>query len=312
MFNIKQNCKIIKDLLPSYIDDACSAESKKAVEEHLQECIDCKIELENLKSDIPNGRQLKYRDEVNPFKTIKKKNKIKLAITSIFAVVLILILPFVCLSNFKALSKLFPDPNFKITQIGPVDVNHVLNEVERLVTDKWDLSDETVVSDIRFTVATDGSFNDAISGGGSAMDLYDSKTHSVFEIYINNYLNKNKVFIQIRKYNTDNTLIYMNNTTLDKAKRLFKDLDISLLDKKSYSGWDITFSGNVENLNEESTFENINMLYVKNDGNFTQIKDPKFQIETGNYSIFNIHGLNKNGDGWNSSTEDLTKICIKE
>jgi len=104
----------------------------------------------------------------------------------------------------------------------------------------------------------------------------------------------------------------MNKTTLEKSKRLFKDLDISLLDIKSYCGWDIDFSGNVENIDEESTFENINMIYVKNDGNFTQIKSPKFQIETGNYSVFNIHGLNKNGDGWSSSTADLTKICIKE
>jgi len=311
MFNIKQNCKIIKDLLPSYIDDACSAESKKAVEEHLQECIDCKIELENLKSDIPNGGQLKYRDEVNPLKTIKKRNKTNLVITSIFAVVLTLLLTFFCLSNFKGLSKLFPDPNFKNTEISPVDVNHVLNEVERIVTDKWNLSDETVVSDICITVITDGSIKN-ISRGGSSMNLYDPKTHSVFEIYINNFVNTNKVNIQIRKYEADSTFVYMNKTTLEKAKRLFKDIDISLLDKKSYCGWDIYFSGSVENLNEESTFENINMLYVKNDGNLTQIKEPNFQIETGNYSVFNICGLNKTSGGWNSSSADLTKICIKE
>ena len=72
---MKQSCEIIKDLLPLYIDDACSAESKKSVEEHLQECIDCKIELVNLKNDIPNAGQLKYRDEVNALKTIKKKKK---------------------------------------------------------------------------------------------------------------------------------------------------------------------------------------------------------------------------------------------
>ena len=308
---MKQNCEIIKDLLPLYIDDACSHESKKSMEEHLQECIDCNIELENLKSHIPNAGHLKYRDEVNPLKTIKKKNKIKLAITSIFVVVLTLMLSFFYLLNFKSFSEIYTDPNSKVTEIGPLDVNHVLNEVERLVTDKWNLSDETVVSNIHFTVTKDGSFND-FNFGNSAMDLYDPKTHSVFEIYINNIVNKNKVFIQIRKYQTDSTLIYMNKTTLEKAKRLFKDIDISLLDKKSYCGWDIYFSGSVENLNEESTFENINMLYVKNDGNLTQIKEPKFQIETGNYSIFNICGLNKTSGGWNSSSADLNKICIKE
>ena len=183
----------------------------------------CKIEVTKLKSDIPNTGQLKYRDEVNPLKTIKKKNKIKLAITSIFAVALTLILTVFCLSNFKGFSKLFPDPNFKNTEIGPVDVNHVLNEVERIVTDKWNLSDETVVSDIHFTLEMDGFINNFIGGGGSVMNLYDPKTHSVFEIHIANFVNKNKLLIQVSKYKIDNTLIYMNKTTLEKAKRLFKD-----------------------------------------------------------------------------------------
>ena len=36
------NCDIVKDLLPLYADDVCSGESRKAVEEHLNSCPDCK------------------------------------------------------------------------------------------------------------------------------------------------------------------------------------------------------------------------------------------------------------------------------
>lgn len=36
------NCRIIEDLLPLYLDDACSEESRQAVEEHLVTCEKCR------------------------------------------------------------------------------------------------------------------------------------------------------------------------------------------------------------------------------------------------------------------------------
>lgn len=36
------NCNIIKDLIPLYIDDCCSEESKEKVKEHLADCESCK------------------------------------------------------------------------------------------------------------------------------------------------------------------------------------------------------------------------------------------------------------------------------
>ncbi len=44
------NCDIVKDLIPLYIDGCCSEESKKAVEEHIRNCDDCKKLLEDMKS----------------------------------------------------------------------------------------------------------------------------------------------------------------------------------------------------------------------------------------------------------------------
>ena len=38
---MKFPCDMIRDLLPLYADDACSAESRRIVDEHLQECPDC-------------------------------------------------------------------------------------------------------------------------------------------------------------------------------------------------------------------------------------------------------------------------------
>ena len=46
---MKTPCAIIRDLLPLYADEACSAESGKMVEEHLQECPDCSDMLKRIK-----------------------------------------------------------------------------------------------------------------------------------------------------------------------------------------------------------------------------------------------------------------------
>lgn len=46
-------CGIVRDLLPLYIEDAISEETKKFVDEHLKICGDCKNELKLSQIDIP-------------------------------------------------------------------------------------------------------------------------------------------------------------------------------------------------------------------------------------------------------------------
>ncbi|WP_028510494.1 zf-HC2 domain-containing protein [Ruminococcus sp. NK3A76] len=46
---MKNNCDIIRDLLPLYQDDICSESSRSAVEEHLKECKECSDYLESMR-----------------------------------------------------------------------------------------------------------------------------------------------------------------------------------------------------------------------------------------------------------------------
>ena len=39
---MKYDCDVIRDMLPLYADRACSEKSREMVEEHLQECLDCR------------------------------------------------------------------------------------------------------------------------------------------------------------------------------------------------------------------------------------------------------------------------------
>ncbi len=53
---MKYECEVIRDLLPLYADDVCSAGSRKMVEEHLEECAECTKVLEQLRThEIEEG-----------------------------------------------------------------------------------------------------------------------------------------------------------------------------------------------------------------------------------------------------------------
>ena len=47
------SCNIIEDLVPLYIDDICSDETKKMIKEHLKDCSECQQKLEQMKSNLP-------------------------------------------------------------------------------------------------------------------------------------------------------------------------------------------------------------------------------------------------------------------
>lgn len=58
-------CNIIQDLLPSYVDGLCSAESQRAVEEHVRGCEPCR--------QILDAMQAKEYELPDPAQNIKKK-----------------------------------------------------------------------------------------------------------------------------------------------------------------------------------------------------------------------------------------------
>ncbi len=50
---MKMSCNVIQDLLPLYCDGACSDESRHLVEEHLQECGECRETYELMRASLP-------------------------------------------------------------------------------------------------------------------------------------------------------------------------------------------------------------------------------------------------------------------
>lgn len=73
---MKISCEIIGDLLPLYLDEACSEESKKAVEEHLHNCKKCAEDMCLMKSDIKvNSSQIQEEVIIKAAEKNWKKGK---------------------------------------------------------------------------------------------------------------------------------------------------------------------------------------------------------------------------------------------
>ena len=96
---MKIHCNIAKDLMPLYIDDALSEESKAAVEEHLTGCEGCREYYRRMHgSEISDAEAeaevvLSRLDEAERLKRLKRKMRLKRIVTiAATAAVVILII----------------------------------------------------------------------------------------------------------------------------------------------------------------------------------------------------------------------------
>ncbi len=95
---MKYQCEVIKDLLPLYVDDVCSKESKKIIEEHLEICDICKQYYNAMKSSDNSIISEDKNNEIlaDSLKKVKKQIKAKnlIAVTG----TLIIVFAFLCIS----------------------------------------------------------------------------------------------------------------------------------------------------------------------------------------------------------------------
>lgn len=88
---MKIKCNVIKDILPLYVEKIVSEDTKILVEEHINDCIDCKKELDEMKT----SENIPIDINSNGFKNVKSKlfrDKFKAIIFSVMLTVIISII----------------------------------------------------------------------------------------------------------------------------------------------------------------------------------------------------------------------------
>ena len=80
---MKMKCEVIRDLFPSYIDGLTSEESNELIEEHLEECRECREYLASMKEEIVEETQpVKNKKAVQPFRKLRQKTRRKILLAA--------------------------------------------------------------------------------------------------------------------------------------------------------------------------------------------------------------------------------------
>lgn len=124
---MKISCNIIKDLLPLYVENIVSNESKVLVEEHLKSCTECQAKLQKMQQPV----KLSADKDMNELKALKKLwNRGKLRIAIITSVSLILL--FTCLISlyFVELPVKYSDAKITVTEEPLHDIDGFFLQVK--------------------------------------------------------------------------------------------------------------------------------------------------------------------------------------
>lgn len=79
---MKFSCSIVNDLLPLYLEDICSEDSKVALEEHLQDCSACREKLARMKNSeiIPQSKKQESKFPIVDYARKVKRHRARVGI----------------------------------------------------------------------------------------------------------------------------------------------------------------------------------------------------------------------------------------
>ena len=80
-------CYIVSDLLPLYQEDIVSEQTKKDIDKHVNECIECKKMMDAMKKEL-DIQTVNKELKTNPLKKVKCYQKILTAIGAVIAFIL--------------------------------------------------------------------------------------------------------------------------------------------------------------------------------------------------------------------------------
>ena len=111
---------IFRDLLPLYVDEVCSLESRKMIEEHLKECAECKAYMESMSDDATSEKidPINESRKASSLKNVKKKIQRKQILTAVITVLIIICLSFAVIVGLKRTNRIVEyDDNLSFSMV---------------------------------------------------------------------------------------------------------------------------------------------------------------------------------------------------
>lgn len=105
-----KNCEVVQDLLPLYIDNVCSDESRRVVTEHLESCDVCKKLYEDMRNPVKQDLSEPELDSRQAFKEMNRKwriKKISIICVSILLTAIVCIAGYMVVQNVSSVHDYF-------------------------------------------------------------------------------------------------------------------------------------------------------------------------------------------------------------
>lgn len=200
---MKKDCKIVQDLLPAYIDNVLSEETKLYVEEHLKSCDECKKVYDEMNFDLQK-EDVKNTEIV---KTIKKyKRKIVTLKVFVIIVILAIIITIISIIGFR----FYVVKNTLIKNINyDVSGNFRIEEYEESI-ERYDIHTTTYYGEGKMKKVR----------GDEVLEYWEGSEH----YYIDN---ENKTYYIVNENISENDDIYIPILVVEGMEKLIKDNQIS-------------------------------------------------------------------------------------
>ena len=200
---MKKDCKIVEDLLPAYIDNVLSEETKLYVEEHLKSCDECKKVYDEMNFDLQK-EDVKNTEIV---KTIKKyKRKIVTLKVFVIIVILAIIITIISIIGFR----FYVVKNALIKNINyDVSGNFRIEEYEESI-ERYDIHTTTYYGEGKMKKVR----------GDEVLEYWEGSEH----YYIDN---ENKTYYIVNENISENDDIYIPILVVEGMEKLIKDNQIS-------------------------------------------------------------------------------------
>lgn len=99
------NCNIAEDLLPLYLDESCSEDSRAVLEAHLKECPSCAAKLDRMRSGITDDIQVeKSTPNLTNYAKKVRRHRIRIAVLAVLVTVIasaVLALVYLTISDMR-------------------------------------------------------------------------------------------------------------------------------------------------------------------------------------------------------------------
>lgn len=121
---MKMTCNIVRDLVPSFVDEICSEDSRELINEHIQTCKSCRDYLESLRKPLLSINLTNENDKIKAQKPFKKLNmiyRIKIFIVALTAIVMTLIGAMIAVEVETVSNFIFPQQTAVINEENEMD-----------------------------------------------------------------------------------------------------------------------------------------------------------------------------------------------